>query len=100
MQYRDGIEAFKDLGVQVVGISADSPESHREFRSKHQLPFILLTDDGLQVASAYGARGLLGMKRAVFLLDSKGIVRYVHVESIAIFRRSSEELLEVIQNLE
>ncbi len=40
------------------------------------------------------------MKRAVFLLDEDGIIRYLHREALALFRRTREELLEVIAGLE
>ena len=97
--YRDGIEAFAGLGVEVVGISNDSAESHRKFREKHGLPFTLLTDPDLKVATLYDSKGVLGMKRSVFLVDEKGVIRYLHVESVALFRRKRDELLEVIRNL-
>ena len=97
--YRDGIEAFAGLGVDVVGISNDSAESHRKFRQKHDLPFTLLTDPDLEVAALYDSKGVLGMKRSVFLVDEKGVIRYLHVESVALFRRKREELLDVIRNL-
>jgi peroxiredoxin Q/BCP len=97
--YRDGAEAFTGLGVTVVGISSDDADSHRKFKSKHDLPFTLLTDVGLEVASAYDAKGMLGMKRAVFLLDEEGIIRYRHIEALSVFRRTREELLEVISSL-
>ena len=99
-EYRDGIEAFADLGVSVVGISSDDLESHRKFRSKHDLPFVLLSDQDLDVAKLYGCKGALGMKRAVFLVDEKGIVRYAHIEALAVFRRRAEELLEAIRELD
>ncbi|WP_376695277.1 peroxiredoxin [Wenzhouxiangella sp. EGI_FJ10305] len=98
--YRDGIEQFADLDVQVVGISGDDAASHRRFRDKHDLPFTLLSDPGLEVAAHYGCKGLMGMKRGVFLVDEDGVVRYAHVESVAVFRRSREELIEVIRHLE
>jgi peroxiredoxin len=97
--YRDGIEAFAGLGVDVVGISNDSAESHREFRQKHDLPFTLLTDPDLKVAAKYDSKGVLGMKRSVFLVDEKGVIRYLHVESVALFRRKREELLDAIRNI-
>ena len=97
--YRDGIEVFSDLGVQMVGISADDTESHRRFREKHDLPFVLLSDPDLKVAEAYGCKGLMGMKRGVFLLDEAQICRYAHVETVAVFRRKRKELIEVIRNL-
>ncbi|RFF28335.1 MULTISPECIES: peroxiredoxin [unclassified Wenzhouxiangella] len=98
--YRDGIEQFADLDVEVVGISGDDAASHRRFRDKHELPFTLLSDPDLAVAEAYGCKSLLGMKRGVFLVDEHGVVRYAHVESVAMFRRSRDELIEVIRHLE
>jgi peroxiredoxin Q/BCP len=99
-EYRDGIEEFAGLGVSVVGISSDDLESHRGFRQKHNLPFELLSDPDLEVAKLYGCKGALGMKRAVFLVDEEGIVRYAHIEALALFRRKSEELLDVIRGLD
>ena len=97
--YRDGLETFAGLSVEVVGISPDDPASHRAFREKHGLPFTLLSDENTQVARKYGCKGLIGMKRAVFLLDEKHKVRYRHVESVAVFRRRREELIEAIRRL-
>lgn len=97
--YRDGIETFRDLGVEVIGVSADDAESHRRFRAKHQLPFILLSDPNLEVAEQYGCKALIGMKRGVFLLDEEQTIRYRHVESVAVFRRKREELIEAIEQL-
>lgn len=97
--YRDGVEAFADLGVSVIGISNDNAESHRKFKHKHQLPFTLLTDTDLKVASMYDSKGLIGMKRSVYLLDEQGMIRYCHVESLALFRRTREEILQAIAGL-
>jgi len=99
-EYRDGIEAFAGLGVSVVGISSDDLDSHRSFRAKHDLPFVLLSDSDLKVAKLYGSKGALGMKRSVFLVDEKGRVRYAHIEALAVFRRRAEELLEAIRALD
>ena len=99
-EYRDGIEEFAGLGVSVVGISSDSLESHQKFRSKHELPFVLLSDPNLEVARLYGCKGALGMKRAVFLVDEQGLVRYAHIEALALFRRRAVELLEAISALD
>ncbi len=99
-EYRDGIESFAELGVDVVGISSDDLESHQAFRDKHDLPFVLLSDPDLKVAKLYGCKGALGMKRAVFLVDEKGLIRYAHVEALALFRRRAEELLEAIRELD
>lgn len=97
--YRDGLEAFADLEVDVIGISPDDPASHRAFRQKHDLPFTLLSDTDLEVAQRYGCKALIGMKRGVFLLDENQRVRYRHVESVAVFRRRREELIDAIRRL-
>lgn len=97
--YRDGIEAFEGLGVSVVGISGDDGESHRKFRDKHDLPFTLLSDPDLSVAASYDSKGMMGVKRSVFLVDDKGVLQYCHVESLSLFRRKRDELLEVIEGL-
>ena len=98
--YRDGIESFSDLGVEVVGVSPDDAESHLQFKKKFNLPFILLSDTDLTVAERYDCKGILGMKRGVFLIDGKGKLRYIHVEAVALFRRRREELLEVISTMD
>ena len=92
--YRDGIESFEGMDIEVVGISTDDAASHRKFRAKHKLPFKLLTDADGAVAKAYGAWGMFGSKRAVFLVDGQGRIAYAKVESVAVFRRTREELLE------
>ncbi len=97
--YRDGLEAFADLGVSVIGISADDAASHRAFREKHGLPFTLLSDPNLEVASKYDCKALIGMKRGVYLLDEEQRIRYRHVETVAVFRRKREELIEAIRQL-
>jgi len=99
-EYRDEIDEFKGLNATIIGISAQNSESHIKFKKKRQLPFMLLSDVGLHVAKLYGAKGLLGMKRATFLVDANGILRYQHVEATALFRRTAEELVGVLKRLD
>jgi peroxiredoxin Q/BCP len=58
-------------GLTVLGVSPQSPESHRRFREKHGLPFTLLSDESKSVIKAYGVDGPLGfgVRRATFLID-------------------------------
>ncbi len=98
-EYRDGIEAFQGLDTDVVGINADSLESHKKFREKHSLPFTLLVDSDLKVADAYDCKALMGMKRGVYLIDETGVIRYRHVEALSVFRRSRDELIQAIKAL-
>ena len=76
---------FRDKGVQVIGVSRDSVESHRKFAEKYSLPFVLLSDPDLQVIQAYGVWGekklygkvSFGVTRTTFLIDEDGTIRKV-----------------------
>ncbi len=98
--YRDGIEVFRNMGVDVIGISKDSKESHQKFKKKYNLPFRLLTDPKAEVASKFGCRTLLGtINRAVFLLGKDNILLWYHKEISSIFRRTRDELISIISQL-
>ena len=60
-------------GLRVVGVSPQSPESHRRFRDEHSLPFMLLSDEDKVAIKAFDVDGPLGMgvRRATFLIDGK-----------------------------
>ena len=76
---------FAAAGVEIVGISKDSPESHAKFRKKYTLNITLGSDTELKTANAYGVwvekslygRRYMGMDRATFLVDAKGVIRQV-----------------------
>lgn len=75
--FRDEYETFSDANVEVYGISADSVEDHRHFRSKHRLPFTLLSDPDNAIRKQFGVRGnLLGLLpgRVTFVIDANGTV--------------------------
>jgi peroxiredoxin Q/BCP len=63
-------------GLCVVGVSPQSPHSHRQFRDKYGLPFTLLSDEDKRVIRAYGVDGPLGfgVRRATYLIDGDGRV--------------------------
>jgi peroxiredoxin Q/BCP len=96
--FRDAYEDFRGLGAEVIGVSADSLESHNRFAGRHKLPFILLSDPKGVVGAKYDVRKALGIfpGRVTFLIDRDGVVRHVtdgrlrfkeHVtESLAILR--------------
>jgi peroxiredoxin Q/BCP len=71
---------FKKAGVEVIGISPDSPESHRKFASKYDLKVRLAADADKAVANAYGVwveksmygRKYMGVERSTFLIDKGG----------------------------
>jgi thioredoxin-dependent peroxiredoxin len=69
---RDLHAQILSAGLRVVGISPQSPESHRRFRDQHKLPFTLLSDVDKVVTRAFGVDGPLGIgvRRVTFLLDA------------------------------
>lgn len=83
--FRDNIAPIKKLGAKVVGISADSTDSHGKFIAKHDLNFPLLADPGNKVCKLYGVyqmkslygRKFMGIERTTFIIDKSGVVRRV-----------------------
>ena len=75
-EFRDNIFAFRDLNAQILGVSLDDVESHREFAENHSLPFPLLADVDGNAADAYGVKTrMLGMtvaKRQTFIIAPGG----------------------------
>ncbi|XP_078157681.1 thioredoxin superfamily protein [Carex rostrata] len=79
--FRDSYEKFKKAGAEVVGISADDPDSHKAFAKKYKLPFTLLSDDGNKVRKDWGVPSdLFGTLpgRQTYVLDKKGKVQLVY----------------------
>jgi peroxiredoxin Q/BCP len=78
--YRDDGDRLEALGVPMMGISPQSVESHERFADQHGLNVPLLSDPGKRVARSYGVLGPAGfVRRAVFLVDREGTLRYRHV---------------------
>lgn len=76
--FQMGIEAFKGLGVPVIGVSPDSPGSHKRFADKHGLTFSLLSDRGREIIKAYEAEGLLGRTtRVTYVVGPEGRIEGV-----------------------
>lgn len=83
--FRDNLNRLKSSGAAVVGVSADSVESHRRFKEKQGLNFPLLSDPGHEALEAYGVwqekslygRKFMGIVRSTFVIDAKGVVRKV-----------------------
>lgn len=89
---------FDALGIEIVGVSKDSTTSHEKFRKKHKLKITLASDPEIETAQAYGVwvqktlygRKYMGMERATYLIDAKGVIRRVwrkvkvphHVEAV------------------
>ncbi len=97
-EFRDNIFAYRELNAQILGVSLDDVDSHREFAEHHSLPFPLLADVDGNVADAYGVKTrMLGMtvaKRQTFIIDPDGNV-VKHYEKV----KPAEHSAQVIADL-
>lgn len=99
---RDSFSDFKKNQAVVLGVSADSIDSHNNFATKHQLSFPILVDVDKAVIKAYGAWGekkfmgksFMGIKRISFLIDQKGKIAKIY-EKV----KPAEHALEVLSDI-
>ena len=83
--FRDTLPRFDGLDAVVLGISPDSPKSHRKFKKKYELTYTLLSDDGHVIAERYGlwveklfwGRKYWGVARTTFVIDRQGRIAHV-----------------------
>jgi len=83
--FRDLMPDFSGIDAAIIGVSKDSVKRHDNFKAKYELPFILASDEDGKMCEAYGTwvqkklygREYMGIERATFLIDAKGVVRKV-----------------------
>jgi len=81
-EFRAHYDELKEAGVEVAGISTDTPESSRDWARRLDLPFPLLSDEERRAGAAFGVVRHVGIggwnleffKRSTFLVDARGIV--------------------------
>ena len=108
--FRDAYPQIEEKNAVVIGISPDGEKSHRKFKTKHNLPFILLSDEDHRVAEEYGAWGeksmygrkYMGILRSHFVVDEQGKLVDAQVKvspadsverAMSVIRMEGEELL-------
>ena len=95
--FNEYYEKFKEIGIEIYGISKDSSDKHSKFKKKYDLKFNLITDDGSNCnafgvwveKSMYGKK-YMGIERSTFFIDENLIVNKVwrkvkvsgHVEEV------------------
>jgi peroxiredoxin Q/BCP len=96
---RDHWSDYEKTGSEIVGISADSIESHKRFSSHHDLPLRLLSDREQKVANLYGARSLIPGKvaRSVFVIDATGVIRHRDVRPLGLFKPKDADVIREIE---
>jgi len=96
---RDAYTDYQAANIVILGISFDDAESHRKFRTEHDLPFTLLSDVDKTVAEAYGTKGRypLAIRRS-FLIDEEG--RIVTIISDVDVTTHSQDALRLFRETE
>ena len=81
--FRDALPDFSKIDATVIGVSKDSVAKHDKFKAKYELPFTLASDEDGSVCEAFGTwveksmygKKYMGIERATFLIDEKGVLR-------------------------
>ena len=80
--FRDNIEIINKLNTNILGVSVDSNESHKEFSKKYSLPFPILSDINGEVAKKYDSFGsIVGFKyasRNTFIINPSGKIHKIY----------------------
>jgi peroxiredoxin Q/BCP len=102
-ELRDHFADLHEKGCVVLGVSADSVESHDQFAAKHQLPFPLLADENRSIIEAYGASKIKltpmssGIARISYLIDPEGVIKKVYEGIVP--ETHAEEVIRDLQTL-
>lgn len=86
---RDVHAELADAGLQVVGISPDEPGKHAAFIEKYALPYVLLADVERNTIELYDVDGLLGVRRATFLIGRDGYIRDALLADLRVARHAA-----------
>ncbi len=87
---RDALASFNAMSAQVVAISVDSPFANKGFADQNKLTFPVLSDFTKEVSKKYcglyddfgGVKGYTAAKRAVFVLDAAGVIKYAWISDV------------------
>lgn len=83
--FKDSIKSFENKETVIIGISKDSVESHKKFKTQFTLPFTLLSDEAGTALNDYGVwkeksmygKKYMGIERTTFLIDEKGKIKEI-----------------------
>ncbi|MDP2206304.1 MAG: thioredoxin-dependent thiol peroxidase [Alphaproteobacteria bacterium] len=104
-EFRDNLPKFKKMNAKVYGVSKDSVKSHEKFAGKYELPFTLISDEDGKLCESFGTwveksmygKKYMGIERATFLADDKGVIRQIWRNVKA--KGHAEEVLAAVKNL-
>lgn len=102
--FRDNNIDFNKKNIQIIGISKDSVDSHKEFAKKYHLEFPLLSDPEKEVIQKYGVwkekslygKKYMGVSRESFLINPQGLI-IRHFEKVNPIKHPQEVLKTVLE---
>jgi thioredoxin-dependent peroxiredoxin len=96
---RDTYTELAQKGVQVIGVSTDTPEDQKKFKEKYHLPFTLIADHDLKVVKAFGVPTLplkpLAARQAFLIKD--GVVVWRDLKAST--KQQAQDVLKVLETL-
>jgi len=103
--FRDEFPKFGKMKAEIIGVSADSVESHKKFAEKYKLPFNLLSDDKKEVVEKYGVwkeknmygRKYMGIERTTFIISAAGKISKIF--SKVKVDNHNKEVIEALKEL-
>ncbi|WP_372947055.1 peroxiredoxin [Mariniphaga sp.] len=101
--FRDHYETFLDAGAEVIGISGQSVESHKNFAEKHNLKYHLLSDKGNKVRKLFGVpANLFGLLhgRVTYVADKSGKIIYIFNSQMQVEKHVEEALKALNESTE
>jgi len=99
--FRDQFEVFADVDALIIGISAQTVESHLQFAKKHRLNYTLLSDKGNKVRKLFGVpSNFLGLipGRVTYVINKQGKVAFIFNSQIQA-EKHVDEALRILQDL-
>ncbi len=77
--FRDSWNRLSKYNAAVIGVSSDPPESHRKFKQKYNLPFILVSDVDKKIRKLYDAEGFILPSRITYVISKEeGIIVHAY----------------------
>ena len=101
--FKDQFKKFKS--TIILGVSVDSPERHRKFIDKYNLPFELIADENKKISEKYGVwqekklygKSFMGIVRSTFIIDKSGVVQKIFPKVRV--KAHADDVLEILKKI-
>mgnify|MGYP001398352601 FL=1 len=101
--FKDKFKKFKN--TTILGVSVDSPDRHRKFIDKYDLPFELIADENKKICEKYGVwqekklygKTFMGIVRSTFIIDKNGVIKKI-IPKVKV-KGHVDEVLEILKKI-